>query len=117
MRPECDLVCHFCCYHILTLISLLDRFINDMALSCELAGYFYLKTGKKDKALQYFMQAHEKYHEWGAAAKSSALFEFVQQGFGLESNHRESVSSSASDFLVSDDECGSKVRKRGSDFD
>ncbi|KAL7528135.1 hypothetical protein ACHAXR_007195, partial [Thalassiosira sp. AJA248-18] len=55
------------------------RFINNEALSCELAGHFYLKTEKQDKAIQYFMQAHEKYHEWGAVAKSNALFEFVQR--------------------------------------
>jgi hypothetical protein len=57
----------------------LTSFINIEALACESAGYFYLKLDKKDTAIQYFMQAHEKYHEWGAIAKSNALFGFVQQ--------------------------------------
>ena len=29
-------------------------------------------------ALQYFLHAHEKNHEWGSFAKCNALFQFVQ---------------------------------------
>src|SRR5210317_2117160 len=57
-------------------------FITEEALSSELAGYFFLDINEKDKALEYFMQAHEKYHEWGAIAKSNAVFEFVQASCG-----------------------------------
>jgi len=56
-------------------------FINDEALSSELGGYFFLAIGKKDTALQYFIHAHEKYHDWGALAKCNALFEFIQTAF------------------------------------
>ncbi|KAL7541084.1 hypothetical protein ACHAXR_010617 [Thalassiosira sp. AJA248-18] len=73
------------------------RFINTEALACELAGHFYTKTEKHDKAIQYFMQAHEKYHEWGAVAKSNALFEFVQRVLGPSS----SISDSLPDSLYS----------------
>ena len=55
------------------------RFINQEALACELAGYFFLETGEQDTAIQYFLQAHEKYHEWGAVAKCNMLFEYVQR--------------------------------------
>merc|ERR1712216_116925 len=55
------------------------RFINEEALSCELAGHFFLKVGDNETAIQYFLQAHEKYHEWGAVAKSNLIFEFVQK--------------------------------------
>ena len=55
------------------------RFINQEALACELAGYFFLETGEQDTAIQYFLQAHEKYQGWGAVAKCNLLFEFVQR--------------------------------------
>ena len=54
------------------------RFINYEALACELAGYFFYKMHQNDLSVQYFLQAHEKYHEWGAIAKSNSLFQFVQ---------------------------------------
>lgn len=60
----------------------LHSFYHDEALACESAGYFYLELGEKDTAIQYFLQAHEKYHDWGAVAKSNALFEFVQRALG-----------------------------------
>lgn len=62
------------------------RFINDEALACELAGYFFLDMKQNDTAIHYFLQAHEKYHDWGAVAKSNALFAFVQRAFGVTSN-------------------------------
>ena len=55
------------------------RFINQEALACELAGYFFLEIGEQDTAIQYFLQAHEKYHEWGAVSKCNMLFQFVQR--------------------------------------
>ena len=61
------------------------RFINDEALACELAGYFFLETQEKELALQYFLQANEKYHEWGAVAKSDALHTFIQSNFDSHS--------------------------------
>jgi len=54
------------------------RFINEEALAHELAGYFFLEAEKKDTAVKHLLQAHEKYHNWGAVAKSNSLFEFVQ---------------------------------------
>ncbi|KAL7536597.1 hypothetical protein ACHAWF_005522, partial [Thalassiosira exigua] len=59
------------------------RYARQEALACELAGHFFLESANRDAALEYFVQAHEKYHEWGANAKSNILFEFVQQSFGL----------------------------------
>ena len=61
------------------------RFINDEALACELAGYFFLERQEKELSLQYFLQAHEKYHEWGAVAKSDALHTFIQSNFDSHS--------------------------------
>ncbi len=55
------------------------RFVNNVAFACELTGYFILETDEKDAAIKYFMQAHEKFHEWGAVAKSMALLDFVKQ--------------------------------------
>ena len=59
------------------------HFINEEALACELAGHFFFQIEEMDMAIQYFLQAHEKYHEWGAVAKSSMLFEFVQRNLSL----------------------------------
>jgi hypothetical protein len=57
---------------------LFRSFINDEALSSELAGYFFLAKDKKHKAIEHFLLAHEKYYDWGAVAKCNALFDFVQ---------------------------------------
>jgi hypothetical protein len=52
-------------------------------LACELAAYFYLdsEVGDNKKAMQYFLLAHEKYHEWGALGKCNSLFKFVESTF------------------------------------
>ncbi|KAL7535064.1 hypothetical protein ACHAXR_009250, partial [Thalassiosira sp. AJA248-18] len=38
------------------------RFVNEEALSNELAGMFYLETGRRSKSIAYFSRAIEKYH-------------------------------------------------------
>ena len=53
-------------------------------MACELAAYFYLELGQKDKALELFLLAHEKYHEWGAFGKCTSLFKVVS--FNLSSS-------------------------------
>lgn len=57
------------------------RFINEEALALELAGHFFLEMEIETTAVEYFLQAHEKYHAWGAVAKANALFGFVQRAF------------------------------------
>mmetsp|Transcript_31345 Transcript_31345/g.57361 ORF Transcript_31345/g.57361 Transcript_31345/m.57361 type:complete len:122 (+) Transcript_31345:2-367(+) len=54
------------------------RFIHEEALAHELAGHFFLEKGRKDAAVEHFMKAHEKYHEWGAVTKSNSLFEYAR---------------------------------------
>jgi len=66
------------------------RFIHEEALAYELAGHFFLKIEDKNTAIEHFMQAHEKYHQWGAVAKSTALFEFVRQVLGKVSTNLDS---------------------------
>ena len=91
------------------------HFINDEALACELAGYYFLETGEQDTAIQYFLQAHEKYHEWGAVAKSNMLFEFVQRNLSLSivpaASDLNGVSSSIANGQNSSDD--KNCRKRG----
>ncbi len=41
-----------------------------------------MKIEEKGIAMDYFMKSHEKYHEWGAVAKTNALFGFVTEAFG-----------------------------------
>jgi hypothetical protein len=50
-------------------------------LACELAAYFYLEVGNTEKAMQYLLLAHEKYHEWGAIGKCNSLLKFVESTF------------------------------------
>ena len=50
-------------------------------MACELAAYFYLELGQKEKALELFLAAHEKFHKWGAFGKCTSLFEFVSDTF------------------------------------
>ena len=93
------------------------HFINDEALACELAGRFFFQIEEMDMALQYFLQAHEKYHEWGAVAKSNMLFEYVQRTLSLSTiippeTDMTSVSSYANGQSSSDDK---NRRKRGID--
>jgi hypothetical protein len=97
--------CHFFSDTISSCSSLFvffPSFINDEALSSELAGYFFLAIGRKDTALQYFLRAHEKYHDWGAVAKCNALFEFVQTTLDSALIATEYVPSSNSNEAIDD---------------
>jgi hypothetical protein len=47
--------------------------VNEEALANELAAHFYLETGRRNKSVNYFSQAFEKYNEWGAVAKANTL--------------------------------------------
>ncbi len=57
----------------------MHKFVNEEALANELAGHFYLDTGRKFKALQYFCQAEEKYRAWGADAKANELVHYIMK--------------------------------------
>ena len=49
------------------------KFINEMALSCELAGYFFKEQGNEEKARAMFKQARDGYVEWGAIEKAKLV--------------------------------------------
>ena len=51
------------------------KFINEQALACELAGYFYKEQGDESKAMFMFKQAYIAYTQWGAAGKAKMLRE------------------------------------------
>ena len=86
------------------------RFINEEALACELAGHFFLKVGDNETAIQYFLQAHEKYHEWGAVAKSNLIFEFVQKNLAAPISPSPSVNYNVPSQSTEED---TNRRKRG----
>lgn len=50
-------------------------FLNDEALSHELAGKFYLAQGSEINARMHLEQAHARYEDWGASAKAHQLEE------------------------------------------
>jgi len=51
--------------------------VNEEALANELAGHFYLETGRRNRSVHYFSQAFEKYNEWGAVAKANTLTQYI----------------------------------------
>lgn len=58
------------------------KFLIDEALSNELAGYCHLSAGN-NAAMNYFVSAHRNYMDWGANAKATSLFHFVQGAFSI----------------------------------
>ena len=64
-------------YDAAILTSKAHKFLNEEALANELAGHFYLETGRRDRSVHYFSQAFEKYNEWGAAAKANMLTKYL----------------------------------------
>ena len=61
--------------------DLLFQFVHEEALAYELTAYFYLELGEMEQSIEYFLAAHERYHEWGAFGKCNSLFEFVKSSF------------------------------------
>jgi hypothetical protein len=53
-------------YNVLNtdICGLFFQFVHEEALACELAAYFYLELGDMNNAVEYFLLAHERYHEW-----------------------------------------------------
>jgi len=66
-------------YDAAILSSKMHKFVNEEALANELAGHFYLETGRRNKSVHYFSRAFDKYNEWGAVAKASALTEYLDE--------------------------------------
>lgn len=65
-------------YDAAILSSKEHTFVNEEALANELAGHFYLDTGRKTKSFHYFLQAMEKYNEWGAFAKAKTMGKYLE---------------------------------------
>jgi tetratricopeptide (TPR) repeat protein len=53
------------------------KFVNDEALSCEIAARFYFETGDRASALEYFNLAYKRYSDWGCDAKANRLLSFL----------------------------------------
>ena len=66
-------------YDAAILSSKTHKFVNEEALANELAGHFYLETGRRNRSLHYFSQAFEKYNEWGAVAKATTLTQYLDE--------------------------------------
>ncbi len=50
-----------------------NGYLNDLALANELAGRFYLESGKRDLAMYYISHAANHYKRWGATNKLRML--------------------------------------------
>ena len=57
------------------------RFVNDLALSYELAAHFFMSAGDLVVSYQHFTLAHKAYADWGAMGKARLLFDFINQRF------------------------------------
>ena len=49
------------------------RFVNEEAMSNELAAYFHAKSGSKDLSIRLKKHAIECYQSWGATTKATLL--------------------------------------------
>ena len=65
-------------YDAAILCSKEHAFVNEEALANELAGHFYLDTGRRKRSFHYFLQAMDKYNEWGAYAKAKTLAKYLE---------------------------------------
>mmetsp|Transcript_1871 Transcript_1871/g.3336 ORF Transcript_1871/g.3336 Transcript_1871/m.3336 type:complete len:248 (-) Transcript_1871:742-1485(-) len=61
------------------------RFLNEEALASELAGIFYLTTGRKKRATEYLSQAVARYREWEAWPKADSVQKYLNGIMVLES--------------------------------
>uniref|UniRef100_A0A7S2L2X7 Orc1-like AAA ATPase domain-containing protein n=1 Tax=Skeletonema marinoi TaxID=267567 RepID=A0A7S2L2X7_9STRA len=75
-------------YNAAILSSKEHAFVNEEALANELAGHFYIETGRRNKSFHYFLQAMEKYNEWGAFAKARTMGKYLEgsEHFFMSSN-------------------------------
>ena len=62
------------------------KYINDEALTCELAGRFFLERDHSASSLEYLRLAHEKYFDWGAVGKANQLLNFINAKFAVSCN-------------------------------
>eukprot|EP00804_Cyclotella_cryptica_P015426 CCRYP_008072-RE/>CCRYP_008072-RE protein AED:0.22 eAED:0.22 QI:0/0.83/0.85/1/0.83/0.71/7/53/1353 len=51
------------------------KFVNEEAVACELAGYFFVEQGDEVKSKMMFTQAHDAYIKWGAIHKAKSLLQ------------------------------------------
>jgi len=79
--------------------------VHEEALAYELGAYFHLELGEMEQSMEYFLAAHERYHEWGAFGKCSSLFEFVNSSFSPASIESDSARvQTNNDRQLTDDE-------------
>ncbi|WBL15500.1 ATP-binding sensor histidine kinase [Sutcliffiella sp. NC1] len=70
-----------------------NNFIQDVAISNELAGYYYISRGLESVASAYLTEAYRTYIKWGAYAKARKLREGYASYIMNVSNERGSQSS------------------------
>ena len=67
-------------HSLLTAALFCFQFVHEEALAYELAAHFYVELRDTETAIEYFSQAHLKYHEWGAFGKCDSLSKFIMTG-------------------------------------
>ncbi|KAL7474479.1 hypothetical protein ACHAW6_003989 [Cyclotella cf. meneghiniana] len=77
------------------------KFVHEEALAYELAANFYLNIGNKLMALKYFTSAHGAYFKWGALAKVTTLYSYIQEKFGIAAPSSTSIVQGTSSDLTS----------------
>ena len=88
-----------------------NKFLNDEAMSYELAAKFYLDTGDAESSLAHYKLAYCRYREWQANAKADTLFLFMKENFtSMQGIHSPPPASS-----TEVDSC-KRGNKRGAEF-
>jgi len=62
------------------------KFLNEEALANEMAGYFYLETGRRKKSIRYFSEAVKCYKQWEAHAKVKSLETYLEEVIAMSSS-------------------------------
>lgn len=71
------------CYEASIAAAHEHKFIQEEAIANELAGYFFLEEGEREKSLTYFEQANARYRTWGAFGIARRVEVFMANEFGV----------------------------------
>ncbi|KAL7550813.1 hypothetical protein ACHAWF_015589 [Thalassiosira exigua] len=88
------------------------RFLQEEAISCELAGIFFDRRGGHKKTTQLLLHSVRCYDEWGATAVATCVQSFVATKYGSDFSHVGQSSNSLDCVLNSTNDASKKRQMR-----
>ena len=71
------------CYEASIEAAQKHKFINEEAISNELAGLFFLEEGQREKSLSFFERSAACYRTWGGFTVARRVESFIEKEFGI----------------------------------